>query len=101
MKLISTLFLALTLVLSVSISDADAKRRPRVTTTTTTTTTVPAVVTPVVTLAEVVNEYCTTYCQPADWTLVANTTCDYVKSVCLEDDGTGQPNCEWYSRSCD
>lgn len=58
-----------------------------------------ATATPVVTIAEVV-DYCATYCQPAEWTLIEGT-CDEMRAVCLLDDGTGQPNCAWAVKSCD
>ena len=68
---------------------ADAKRKRR------------ATAAPTTTLAVVVPDYCATHCQPAEFTLIEGTTCDYLKAVCLLDDGTGQPNCAWVVKSCD
>ena len=78
-------------VLAVTAVTADAKRGKKHA----------ASLGPVVTVAVVVDDYCATYCQPSEWTLVEGTTCDYTRAICLLDDGTGQPNCAWAARSCD
>ena len=82
--------IAIAIVLSLAAT-ADAKRGKKR----------PASIGPVVTLAVVVVDYCATYCQPAEFTLIAGTECDYLRAVCLADDGTGQPNCAWVVKSCD
>lgn len=55
---------------------------------------------PAPTLAVVVPDYCLR-CQPVEFTLIEGTACDFIKQVCLLDDGTGQPNCATVIKSCD
>ena len=78
-------------ILAITAATADARRGKKR----------PASIGPVVTLAVVVDDYCATYCQPSEFTLIAGTECDYLRAVCLADDGTGQPNCAWVVKSCD
>ena len=44
---------------------------------------------------------CPAWCAPLEPTLVPGTECDYVWNVCIADDGTGQPNCEGWTASCE